>query len=280
MSSRAGNFGPLDRPRGVRLAHRPRPNMNRPILLLLTRSLLAVVLLAANAAAQVIQPREPRTLDQWLFSLSAFGAIPLGEFKQYEDGGGGGDVMLGFQPWRRQPLVIRAQGGGMLYGALGAYGYQQVCDDTGYCWTERVRYNARNHTMWFVQGGPELMATDGTWRPFAYALAGWTFFRSWANYKPDTPYGTEWSQSLFHSRNFSTSYGAGLRRVTTKHGREGGFEISARVTRNAKASYLTEAGLDRNPDGSYVISPRYGAANVLFLQVGWWVGPYINWNER
>ena len=28
------------------------------------------------------------------------------------------------------------------------------------------------------------------------------------------------------------------------------------------------------------IVARHGAANVLFLQVGFWVGPYINWNER
>jgi hypothetical protein len=254
--------------------------MIRTNFTLLTRVLLVAVLLGANAGAQVIQPRAPRTLDQWLLSLNAFGGIPLGEFKQYEDGGGGAEVMLGFQPFRRQPLVIRAQGSGMLYAALGAYGYQEACDDTGYCWTERVRYNARSHMMWNWQAGPEIMATDGTWRPFGYALAGYTFFTSRANYKPDTPYGQEYSESLFRSHNFSTSYGAGLRRVTTKHGREGGFEISAQFTRNAKASYLTETGLSRNADGSYTLNPRHGAANVLFVQVGWWFGPYINWDER
>ncbi len=235
---------------------------------------------AASLQAQVLQPRAPKTTDQWLIGFSLFGGLPLGEFKAHEDGGGGADMTLAFQPWRRQPLVIRAQGGGMLYGAVGAYGYQEVCDNTGYCWSERVRYNARNHTMWSLQAGPEIMATDGKWRPFGYALAGYTFFNSWANYKPDTPYGTEYSASLFRSHNFSTSYGAGLRRVTTKYGREGGFEFSARVTRNAKATYLTEEGLYRNADGTWSVSPRRGAANVLFLQVGWWIGPYLNWNER
>lgn len=264
------------------------PARRRPVRILidsfrvraLTTLALLPLLLAASLHAQVFQPRAPKGTDQLLFGISVFGGLPLGEFKEHEDGGGGAEVMLGFQPWRRQPLAIRLQGGGMLYGALGAYGYQEVCDNTGYCYTERVRYNARNHTMWMWQAGPEIMATDGTWRPFGYALAGYTFFSSWANYKPETTYGTEYRESLFRSHNFSTSYGAGLRRVTTKYGREGGFELSARVTRNSKASYLNEEGLSRAPDGSLVITPRRGAANVLFLQVGWWIGPYINWNER
>lgn len=238
------------------------------------------VLAASAAGAQVFTPRAPRSTDQWLVSFGGFGGLPLGEFRQYEDGGGGAEMMLGFQPWRRQPLVVRLQGGGMLYGAVGAYGYQDVCDQYNSCWTERVRYNARSHAMWSLQGGPEFMATDGRWRPFAYALAGYTLFHSQANYKPSTPYGQEYSQSLFTSHNFSTSYGGGLRWTRSRYGREKALELSARVTRNAKAQYLTEDGLYQNPDSSWSVSPRRGAANLLILQVSLWIGPYINWNER
>lgn len=245
----------------------------------LTQSLL-LLLAAASLQSQVLAPRPPQTRDQWLGAFGLFGGLPLGEFRQYEDGGGGGELMVGFQPWRREPLVIRVQGAGMIYGAVGAFGYQEVCDNTNYCWTERVRYNARSHTMWFLHAGPELMATDGRWRPFGFALAGYTFFNSQANYKPSTPYGTEYSRSLFRSHNFSTSYGGGVRWVPTERGREWGLELSARVTRNAKAAYLTEDGLYRNADSTWSVSPRHGAANVLFLQVALWVGPRINWNER
>ena len=245
------------------------------------RKALLIALLAAPVQAQVLALRPPSLKDQWTFGFSLLGGIPLGEFREYENGGGGADLNLGFQPWRRQPLVLRTQVGGMLYGVARATGYQQVCDSNNNCWIEEVRYNARNHSMMFLHAGPEIMATDGKWRPFGFALAGMTWFRSWANLKPTTPTGpAETTESLFSSSNFSTSYGAGVRRVTTTFGRESGFELSARVNRNGKSRYLTEDGVFRRSDGSYGVAPREGAANVLGIHVGFWIGPYINWDER
>jgi hypothetical protein len=240
---------------------------------------LLLTLLSQGVESQIISARQPRLRDQWMFGGSLFAGIPVGEFRHSEDGGGGGQLMVGFQPFRRQPLVVRAQVGSLMYGTASANGYQNVCDATS-CWTEQVRYNARNHTMTFLQMGPEFMATDGKWRPFGYALAGYTFFNSWANLKPTTPTGTTSTESLFSSHNFSTSYGAGVRRVGTTFGREAGWEFAGDVTRNAKARYLTEQGLTRRSDGTWDISPRTGAANVLGIHIGFWVGPYINWSER
>jgi len=241
-------------------------------------------LLAQTASAQIFpvsQPRAPKLTDQWVFSASLFGGLPVGEFKNHEDGGGGLDVMLGFQPWRRQPLVIQGSFGGMQYGALRQRAFQQVCDAGGSCWTEEVTFNARNHSMYFLQGGPEIMATDGTWRPFGFAHAGYTFFSSRANYTASSPMGpVQPSENLFSSNNFATAYGAGLRRVTTRHGRENGFELSFRMTRNAKASYLTEEGVQRNSDGTWTVTPREGAANVLGIHLGFWVGPHVLLTER
>jgi hypothetical protein len=243
-------------------------------------ALLATVL-AQVVQAQVIQAREPRLRDQWVFGGSLFGGLPVGDFAKHEDGGGGGEFAFGFQPFRRQPLALRGMVNSMLYGAVSAYGYQDVCCDAlGFPYTEQVRYNARNHTMTMLQGGPELMATDGKWRPFAFALAGVTFFNSWANLKPTTPTGVESTKSLFSSHNFSTTYGTGVRRVATTFGRESGFELAFRFTRNTKARYLTEEGLQRNTDGTWTVNPRTGSANVAGLHLGFWVGPYINWNER
>lgn len=249
-----------------------------PATLLHTLTTLAIV--AAPLGAQMFEPRAPRLLDQWVLGLSAFGGIPVGEFRQYENGGGGGEIMLGFQPWRRQPLVLRAHFAAMSYGGQTATGYQDVCDNTG-CWTEVVQYKARSHSMLSTHIGPEIMATDGVWRPFGYAMAGRTFFRSTANIKPTTPTGpAESSESLFSSSNFSTAYGSGIRRVTTQRGREFGLELSARVTRNASARYLTEDGVYRRSDGTYDVQPRQSAANVLGIHFGIWFGPHINWNER
>jgi hypothetical protein len=187
--------------------------------------------------------------------------------------------MLGFQPWRRQPLLIRGHISSLVYGSVQAEGQQQVCDFFS-CHTETVSYNARSHTMTSLLAGPEFFATDGAWRPFAFALAGATFFRSWANLKPQSPSGSESSVTLFSARNFSTSYGAGVRYVWTRFGREYGVEMASRVTRNAGARYLTESGLVQRPDGLFDVTPRQSAADVLGIHLGFWMGPYINWNER
>jgi hypothetical protein len=243
-------------------------------------ALFATACLTQLAHAQVIPGPVHRLRDQWVFGGSLFGGFPVGDFRNHEDGGGGGEIMVGFQPFRREPLAIRGTVGSLVYGTVDGYGYQDVCDAFS-CWTEEVRYNARNHVMTFLQAGPELMATDGRWRPYVYALAGITFFNSWANLKPSGPNGPgESTQSLFSSHNFSTAYGAGVRRVSSPFGRAGGWEIAVRMTRNAKARYLTEDGLYRNSDGTWNISPRSGAANVVGVHFGFWIGPRRNWDER
>lgn len=241
-------------------------------------ALLAVV--CSTADAQIFQAREPRLRDQWVFGLTAFGGIPVGDFKQKEDGGGGLELAIGFQPFRRQPLVLRGNAGFLMYGRYSRNQDQEVCDFFGNnCQTETVFYDARYHNMSFLQFGPELMATDGRWRPFSYAQAGVTFFNSWANYgRPSS--GVAPSRSLLATRNFSTAYGLGVRHIENSFGREGGFEMAVRFTRNAKARYLNDQGVLRRADGSYDINPQTGAANVLSIHIGVWGGPFINWNER
>ncbi len=245
----------------------------------LTRTLAVLSALTTSVGAQLIEARQPSRADQWTFAFNLLGGIPLGEFRQHENGGAGGEISVGFQPIRRQPLVLRFSGGGMQYGAVRARGFQEVCDTNG-CYTDEVEYNARSHNMWYAQFGPELMVTDGPWRPFAFGLAGITGFASRANLKPTTPGGVESTQGLYSSTNFSTSYGLGIRRAWNSGGRAIGIELSSRVTRNAKASYLNEEGVQRQPDGTWIVTPRQGAANVLGIYLGFWLGPRVLWSER
>ncbi|HEV8573169.1 MAG TPA: hypothetical protein VGR43_00535 [Dehalococcoidia bacterium] len=245
------------------------------------RIALLTTLLAQAAGAQVINARQPRLLDQWVYGLSGFGGIPVGDFRRHEDGGGGMQLDIGFQPFRRQPLVIRGSSGFLLYGRFNRNADRQFCDTFGTnCVSATVFYNSRYHNMSFFQIGPEFMATDGGWRPFGYALGGITLFNSWANYGSVNPGSSAPSTSLLNSHNVSSAYAIGVRRVNTRHGREMGWEVSLRFTRNAKARYLNDEGVQRNTDGSYTITPREGAANVLGIHIGLWGGPFINWNER
>jgi hypothetical protein len=236
---------------------------------------------ATVAEAQVLSARPPRLLDQWVWSAGGFAGIPLKDFRKHENGGGGFEGMLGFQPFRRQPLTFRTHLSFLIYGSIPGTGYQDVCDIFG-CRTETVEYTARNHTMTAWHFGPEFFATDGFIRPFTYAMFGRTWFNSWANDPPTEPGGgSAGSTKLFSSNNFSTAYGAGVRFAGTRFGREFGLEVSGRVNRNVKARYLTEAGVAIDTVANeWVITPTQTAAHLLGIHVSFWMGPYINWNER
>jgi hypothetical protein len=243
------------------------------------RPLLLLCLLSGSLTAQVIQPEAHSWTDQWVFGLSGYGGLPVGDFRKNENGGGGIQVMTGFQPFRRQPLVLRADFSWLQYGAVYANGLQDVCDDYS-CWTEFVRYQARSHGMMTLHGGAELMATDGKWRPFALVLGGWTWFQSSARVPSSSPFEEDQEESLFSSQNTSTAFGLGLRRVSTLIGREAGFELSTRLTRNPNARYVNEGGVTQNPDGSWTVTPREGRADVVGIHIGFWFGPRIRWDER
>src|SRR2546423_6249150 len=97
------------------------------------RSLFLLLALASTAGAQIIQPREPKLTDQWLFGISGFAGLPVGDFKQHEDGGAGFEVDLGFQPFRREPFAIRGAGGLLMYGYYNRNRGQPYCDINKNC---------------------------------------------------------------------------------------------------------------------------------------------------
>jgi hypothetical protein len=236
--------------------------------------------LASGAEAQIFGSRSPRQTDQWIFNIQGLAALPVGDFRKDEKLGGGVEIAVGFQPFRRQPLVLRTNLGGIMYERYSDNYDGEVCDYFGNnCTQETLFYDSQSHYMSFIQAGPEFMATDGRWRPYGFALAGVTFFNSTARFG-DASSSSSAPRSLFASHNFSTSYGIGVRRIGSNFGREGGWDFAVRFTRNAKARYLTENGVYRDANGNYAISPRSGAANVLFIQIGVTGGPFVNWNER
>ena len=224
---------------------------------------------------------EPRKslLDQWVFGISGLGGIPVGEFRKNENGGGGLELMIGFQPIRRQPLTIRGQIDWLMYGRIDRDVERDYCDILG-CETYTVYYDSRSHMMFTFQAGPEIAPVKGKWRPFVFALAGSTVFHSNANIGDPDFSGDPQTDNLFSSANFSTTYGGGLRVVDESERRSGAFELSVHFTRNAKADYLTERGLTRTSSGTWVVRPVRGAANVLLIKLGFWVGPNVPWFER
>ncbi len=231
---------------------------------------------AAAGEAQIIKSRPARFTDLLVGGLSGFVGLPVGEFQKNEDGGFGGEVMAGVQPFRGQPLVLRANALMFQYGRYDHDVEEEFCGGVdGECETETVFYDSRHHNMFALHVGPEVMATHGTWRPFAFAQAGITFFRSTSSY--GNAYADPLHLTLLSSHNMSAGYGIGIRNVSKRFGREQGFELSVRLIRNARATWANDAVLRSRGNGTWDVTPRLGAANVLTIQVGAWGGPYVNW---
>jgi hypothetical protein len=239
---------------------------------------LAVLALAAAAAAptaassQILKPRPRAITDLFVGGVSGFVGLPVGQFRENEDGGAGGQAFLGFQPLRAKPLVIRGDVSWLQYGRYNNDTEDEDCDLEGDCHTYVSFSDSRYHNMFTFQAGPELMATRGKWRPFAYAMTGMTLFYSQASYGDD-------SRTLLASHNASSAYGVGVRNVGKRFGRESGLELGLRLTRNPHAQYVNDGALGGG-NGAWTVTPRLGAAHVLAIHVGLWSGPFVNWNDR
>jgi hypothetical protein len=244
------------------------------------RFLALLAMVSQTAAAQVIQSRQPSIWDQWIAGINGVGVFPQGEFRQQDNFGAGVEINLGFQPFRRQPLVLRGDVGWMQYDGYNRNDSQEVCDwDGSNCQNETVFYDSQSHNMWWFHGGSEVMATHGIWRPYAYAAGGWTLFYSSARFGPAGFSGSEGNR-LHAKSSLTSAYGIGVRRVTARDGRQYGWDFAVSFTRNAKAEYVTMEGVYRNPDGSYAVRPTVGGANVLKIHIGITSGPNVHWSER
>lgn len=241
---------------------------------------LTLLVLGGPATAQVLTPRQPSRMDQWIIGATAFPAFPIGDFRKDQKFGAGVDLMVGYQPFRREFTVLRATFGFLQYDSFNQNEDARICDQFGNnCANETIFYDSQNHSTSFMHVGPEFMATAGTWRPFVYAMGGVTFFHSTARFGSAFS-STSDSRGLFYSNNVSSAYGLGVRRVTGRDGRQHGWEFGARLTRNAKAEYLTKDGVYRDGSGNYQVSPKQGQANFITVHIGYNGGPRLNWNER
>jgi hypothetical protein len=246
----------------------------------LFRIALGLILTSSVAEAQVFASRPPRALDQWIIGITAFPAFPVGDFRQDQKFGAGLDLNVGYQPFRREMTVIRANFGFLQYDSYNRNESAEICDFFGNnCSNETIFYDSQNHSTSFIHGGPEFMVTAGKWRPFVYGVGGVTFFHSTARFG-DAFNSSSGTRTLFVSSNVSSAYGLGVRRVAGRDGRQHGWELGVRFTRNAKAEYLTKEGVYRDSFGNYAVSPKTGQANFITVHIGYSGGPRVNWNER
>lgn len=211
------------------------------------------------------------------FSGSVIGqwGIPVGAFHRNEDGGGGGGFHLGYALDRARMFSLR------LDGSLLAYGYVRRSrrvpsydEQTGaYLGYQDVSYAVRQHQMYTLDFGPELTALRGKWRPYTFATAGLSYFRSAMNVRPpSTSYDSGDDRTVFSAGNFAWTTGFGFR-FGSRAPRDGLLDLGVRFRRNDRARYANDRALSTNSSGVVTVSPFYGSANIVTIYAGLWVGP-------
>jgi hypothetical protein len=210
------------------------------------------------------------------FSGSIFGdwGVPVGAFHHNEDGGGGFGFHGGYAVDRARHLSLRLEGGFLAYGYVSRNVDVSQYDEFGnYQGNTNVSYAVRQHQMYSLDLGPELTATNGTIRPYGFATAGISYFRSAMNVRPPEYDGDDGvDRTIFSAGNFAWSSGVGLR-IGSRNARSGAFDIGIRFRRNARAHYANDRSLSSLSAGSVVVTPFYGSANVITIYAGAWIGP-------
>ena len=219
--------------------------------------------------------RKPKKSDPLSGSLFGHWAIPVGQFHHNEDGGGGVGIHGAYAVDRARMLSLRLDGGFLAYGYVRRNrrvpSYDEITGEfLGY---EDVSYAVRQHQMYTLDFGPELTALRGRWRPYTYASAGLSYFRSSMNVRPPQ-YSNDDAvdRTIFSSGNFAWSTGLGFR-FGSGSPRGGLLDLGARFRRNARARYANDKAISTNSAGEVTVRPFYGSANVVTVYAGFWIGP-------
>ena len=207
-------------------------------------------------------------------SILAGWGVPVGAFHRNEDGGGGLGLEGAYALDRARHFALRVEGGFLAYGYVTGDVNVPEYDEFGtYLGNTNQSYAVRQHIMYSLDVGPEVTALRGRVRPYGFATAGYSFFRSSVNVRPPAYAGDSGDDfTIFNSGNFAWSTGLGMR-VAAHDARSGTFDIGIRFRRNARARYVNDRSLSSIPDGSVLVRPFYGSANVITIYAGAWIGP-------
>ena len=222
-----------------------------------------------------VEPRRTSKGDPFSGSVVGQWGIPVGAFHRNEDGGGGGGFHAGYALDRARMFSLRLDGSFLAYGYVRRSTRVPSYDEqTGeYLGYEDVSYAVRQHQMFTLDFGPELPALRGKWRPYTFATAGLSYFRSAMNVRPPSDsYDSGDDRTVFSAGNFAWTTGFGFR-FGSRAPRDGLLDIGVRFRRNDRARYANDRALSTTPSGIVTVTPFYGSANLVTVYAGFWIGP-------
>ena len=225
---------------------------------------LGLALIVGDASAQRPGLREVR--DRGAAGLGALLALPIGEFKNFVDAGGGVDFFAVWNPIPERALGLRVDGSFLIYGSQ-----TQTVPLSPTVRRIDVDVSTTN-AIASLYLGPQLTLGHGAVRPYAFGGLGVAYFFTESSVRGSSGLRDFASTTNFDDTALALQSGGGLQIALSRRRTTVLLDLSARFVRNGQVSYLREGGIVEAADGSLIITPIESQANLVVLQLGVTVG--------
>ncbi len=194
-------------------------------------------------------------------------AVPVGEFADYVDLGGGiGGFGVLFMD-DRQLFGLRLDASWMIYGRSTVQ--RQLSPSVPFVNVEVTTENGIGSFAF----GPQVMVPDGPVRPYARAGVGLSYFQTKTSVKGTNNSDPFASSTNFDDTTFALSGGAGLRiGLAEADAHPISLDLGVTYLRNGRTEYLREGGLRETPGGGVEIDPIRSETNLIGYHLGVTVG--------
>lgn len=238
--------------------------MKRPLRNGTLGALGLLLALSSTAAAQWRGLREVSPAEGPRAGIDLLIGVPQGQFRQFVQSVGGIGGFITFPIDGSGSLGIRMDGSILFHGGR--------CISGG-CALETNSY------LGSLRIGPELTLGTGRMRLYGLATAGFSYFATdavdhygcdcYGIFGGEDNYGS--SRTLLDDFTGSWEAGGGFRLALGRRGRVA-LDLGARYQGNGRATYLNDASVTPNGDGTFTIRPIRTDANLVLFHLGVSIG--------
>jgi hypothetical protein len=201
------------------------------------------------------------------FGLNVVLAVPVGEFDDYVDLGGGvngfGVIYVGAD----ETIGIRLDVSYLIYGSNTVR--VPLSPTVPFVDVEVTTQNG----IGSLGLGPQVMLGHGALRPYMHASVGFSYFATTTSVEGTRDSAPFASTTNFDDMTFAVVGGGGLRvRLTETRRNPVSLDLGVDYIRNGLTKYLREGGLRALPDGSVEIDPIESETNLTTFHLGVTIG--------
>jgi hypothetical protein len=238
--------------------------MERPLRVGILGAMGLLVALVSPGSAQWRGLREVSPSAGPRAGIDLLVGVPQGQFQQFVQSVGGIGGFITFPVDRSGSVGIRVDGSILFHGGRCV---------SGGCALETSSY------LGSLRVGPELTLGTGRVRLYGLATAGFSYFGTdvvdhygcdcYSIFGGYDSYGS--SSTLLDDFTGSWEAGGGVRVALGRRGKVA-LDLGARYQGNGRATYLNDASVTPNGDGTFTISPIRTAANLVLFHLGVSIG--------